>query len=361
MQKVDPTPLPRTVVMLRSEPQKLAGIDQYLKSRGFTLTLVSKLSDAVQIITEKRPDFALLQTDMVPPRSGWLFGILSQLTAVILYAERISAKTLIVTRELKGAYLLEPPLSPMGLERMLRRVERDHARQTQEAAQLTKAHVTIMSTLSELALRSVCIPGTRGSGTGAEVIGQVSRVTCFRVQTRLMAGYFVMAHGQSRLLDAAWTERLQGELRRYLETLDETPSLDPGAELEIEEVQFNRWTKEQAEFIRSATHQEAELVVAFFRDAIQLQKKDSDKSGHVEISLDHLIADTKVDFDIYIYLPQNARFVLYTPRGGTLFATQKEKLISEGIQSVHIDKRSLDMVLRHRAHNFIRESTAALR
>ena len=142
---------------------------------------------------------------------------------------------------------------------------------------------------------------------------------------------------------------------------DEKPEVDSAAELVIEEVEFNKWTKEQAEFIRKASHQESELVLAFFKDSSKLEIKESPGAEHVEINIKHLQADRTLDFDVYIYLPQNARFVLYTPKGGQMFANQKEKLISEGFSSVHIHKSSLDEVRKYRSKEFIRESALSFR
>ncbi len=347
------------VLLLRGDSPQMAGIEVFLRGRGYTVIVVLTLAEAVQFITHEKPDYALLPTELVPSRSAWLFGILGQLTGVILYASRFSAKTLLITRELKGIYLLEPPLDPTGVEQMLRRVQRDHQKQTDEASRLNHANVVIMSTLAELALNKVCVPGR--NGVGAETVRQVNRVSCYHVRTKLISGYFVLAYGQSRSLDPSWSARLQAELRSYIASIDEEPTLDSLHDIAIEEVEFNRWTKEQADFMRSTTHEEAELVVAFFKDKTELSAQDSAKVDFSEVSLDHFQGDTKVDFEVYIYLPQNARFILYTPSGGTLYASQKNKLMAEGINSVHIPKRSLDIVRRNRANNFLAERTADFR
>jgi hypothetical protein len=347
-----------SILLLRQEDQPLLDIERFLQSRGYKLTVVTRLSDAVRSITNERPDFALLSTDMIPSRSGWLVSILNQLTGTVLIAGRISARTLALTRELKGIYLLEPPLTPFAVEQMLRRVERDHRKLIEHAPDLNKTHVWIMSALSDLALKTLCKPNATGS---IEPVDRSSRVTCFRVQTSEISGYFILAFGQSRSLQSTWTSQLQSSLAQFLQSFDDMPVIDPSEEIHIEEVKFNEWTKEQAEFVRQAAHEDGELVLAFFKDKNPIRVQESARADHVEVGLEHLPGDSTVDFDVYIYLPRNARYVLYTSKGGTLYEAQKQKLWSEGVRSVHIHKRSLDEVRRHRARKFIDESSSAFR
>jgi hypothetical protein len=347
----------RTVLLLKSANPRLVEIEGFLRGRGYDITSVDRIHEAVRFITDKRPDFALLSAELIPARSGWLFGVLNQLTSVIVFAERVSAKNLALTRELKETYLLEPPLTPLGFEKILHRAERDRELRNRDADRLDKTQVWIMSALSDLALKALCVP----HAGPIEPVDKVSRVTCLRVQTAKLAGYFILAYGQSRALPAAWLERLRETVREYLKAFDDRAAVDPGQEIVIEEVRFNAWSKDQAEFIRQASHEESELVLAFFKDPVAepMATKPSTRKGHVEIGLQHLPGDSVVDFDVYIYLPQNARFILYTPRGGTFYEVQKQKLLTDGIRSVHIPKRSLDEVRRQRTQKFIENSAQA--
>jgi hypothetical protein len=349
----------QTLLMLRREGQPLFEIERYLSSHGYNLIVASSMADAVRIITTERPEFALLSAELIPRRSAWLIGILGQLTGIVLFVERISARTLAISRELKDTSLLEPPLTPFGTEQLLRRVERDQQKLLQNAPALSKTHVWIMSALSDLALRALCTSSP--SEVRPEAVERTTRITCFRAETSKIAGYFIMAYGQGRSLPAGWTARLQSHLRESMQTFDHTPLLDSSEEIQIQEVNFKRWSKAQAEFISQAAHDGGELALAFFKDQAPVVMKPSTRPDHIEIGLDSLRGDSVVDFDVYIYLPQNARYVLYAARGGLFEEKQKQKLQAENVRSVHVHKRSLDELLRHRAHKFIAESSEAFR
>jgi hypothetical protein len=213
-----------------------------------------------------------------------------------------------------------------------------------------------MSALSDLALKALCAPG---ENSAAEPVEKASRVTSFRAESKQLKGYFILVHGQSRTLDAEWVEKLKQHLQSHYSAFEDEIGMGSAHEFSITEVQFNSWTKEQAEFIRQASHQNAELVLAFFKDPLEWEPSPSPLEDHVAIGLEHLEGDRVTGFDIFIHLPQNARFILYTPKGGTFYESQKQKLLSEGVLSVHVDKRSLDEVRRQHARRFIEESSAA--
>ncbi len=73
------------------------------------------------------------------------------------------------------------------------------------------------------------------------------------------------------------------------------------------------------------------------------------------IGLEDLAGDVAVEFNVYIYLPRNNRYVLYTPRGGVFYHVQKERLQSQGISQLHILKGDLKDLDKYRAQNFLNE------
>lgn len=352
-----------SVVLLRNARRPLTAIEQFLVGRGYHLHIVHKISDAIQYISESKPEFALLSADLIPAKSAWMFGILKQVTNPILFAERVSAKTLGISQDYKDVFFLEPPLTSMALEQMMKRVSRDQQRQSENASQLSSAQVQIMSALSDLALNAVCKSSAKQAphSPPKETVQLVKRVTCFRVNSMRMAGYLIIAYGQDRRLDLQWTADLQYQLKKHLSGFDASPLIDPSEELVIEEINFENWSKEEAEFVRKASHHNAEVVMAFFKDNATEEIKPSSQGDHIQMDIRQMGGDSVVNFDVYIYLPQNARFVLYTPKGGTFFENQKQKLISEGINSVHIDKKHLNEVRRHRTHSFVKSSMDAFR
>ncbi len=356
----------KSILILKSSNDQTKDLEHFLRSRGFDITIVNRAREAIQMITEKKPDVALLSGDLLPARCAWLVGVLNQLTSVVVFLGRNTARNMSVNRELAGTYVLEPPLDPMGLDLTMRRMERDRSKQNKLTAHLNDTQMWIMSTLADLSLKDLCEPKTDANqneavGKPVEKIGKATKVVCLRVQSFKISGHFILAHGQDRTLSPGWMKRLQAQFKQYLFKFDDGLEMAAPEELKMEEVDFHQWSKSQAEFTLQSIHQEAEVALAFFRDPVQIEAKPSSRRGCIELGIDQIPEDGKVTYDVFVYLPQNARFILYTPNGDTFSADKKKKLVSQGINSVHISKKSLDEVRRQHAHKYIEESSQAFR
>ncbi|MEZ0393288.1 MAG: hypothetical protein ACAH59_13800 [Pseudobdellovibrionaceae bacterium] len=347
----------RTILILKSASDQLADIEIFLKSRGFQITIVNETRQAMREIMEKRPAYAFLSANLLPQSCTWLFGVLNQITSVILFVNRISAKNLAITRDLNGAYLLEPPLTPLGMDQILRRIEKDNQKQTLLTSKLNETHLQILSLLSEASLKAHSHP--RIQGAAAERIQRIQRVTCFRVQTPVYAGCFVIAYGKSRLLEDGWIQNLQTEMKKSLDLFHDHLEMSKAEEITIQEIRFNNWTKEQSDFMLQAVHLNSEIAMAFFKDPSPLDIKNSSHKGYVELKLDQIPGNLPTSFDVYIYLPQNAHFILYNRKGSVLTEQRKNNLIADGIQSVLITRRSFLEIQKQRTQQFIEQSSLA--
>jgi CheY-like chemotaxis protein len=346
----------KSILILKSATDSLSDIESFLTSRGFQIKTVTNAREAIQFITEERPTFALLSADLLPQRRAWLFGILSQLTYVVIFVNRVTARNISITRELNGAYLLEPPVNPQGLDQILRRIERESSKQNALALRLNDTQVGIMSALAELSLGSICIPG-QAKPDAIERVRRTTRMVCLRVETAKLSGFFVLAYGQNRILDSEWLSHLRSQFNQYLSAFGDSPRLGSPEELEIREVDFTESLRGKAEFILQSLHENSELVMAFFKDPMQIAVASSIRSGYFEMSLDQI--PDEAHFDVYVYLPQNARFVLCHSGKEKLSQTKKNKLFSQGIRTVHISKRSLALVRRHQVQKMIQDDAPA--
>lgn len=340
------------ILILRRTNQNLDLIESYLAKRGFKVNSLTQLPEAVRWIMEKKPSYSLLAADLLPLKCRWLYGILNQLSPIILFSDRVNAKSLSISRELEDAYFLEPPLTSSGFEQMLRKIERDQKRPVDTV--LSDTQVWIMSTLSDLALKSICAPKA-----SREKLNSKRQVTCFHVHSPKLSGYFVISYGEGHALDGEWTQELQNQLKSLLSNFEPDTSFGQHQNIEVELVDLTKWNKIPADFIHEAKYEKNKLVLAFFKNSDPVEFSSSTHPDHLAMDLRHLAGDRPVDFDVYIYLPQNARFVLYTPKGGIFYESQKRKLSSDGVQKVHIHKRSVDEIRRYQARRFVEQSATA--
>jgi hypothetical protein len=58
-------------------------------------------------------------------------------------------------------------------------------------------------------------------------------------------------------------------------------------------------------------------------------------------------------------LPANNRYVLYTPKGGTFMANQKDRLKEKGITHMHMKKEEISSAKTYTAQNYLNNKVDA--
>lgn len=190
-----------------------------------------------------------------------------------------------------------------------------------------------------------------------KMIERTKKAFCIVVDSEKFRGYLIAVMGDEKRLDRELIEAIRQKLFAFLRAHGEViPETEEAMEIHLREVEFNNWALEQAEFLRRAVHDETEIAMAFFptqETTIKIEQSASERM--VQLDLNDLSGDTIVDFDLYLYLPQNRRFLLYTAEGSPLYQEQKERLKKKGVAKMHIRKENVPNLKRYRAQTFLNE------
>lgn len=199
-----------------------------------------------------------------------------------------------------------------------------------------------------------------GSSEAVTELKKTSNAACIVVESPKFSGYLVAAMGSDRQIDKSFIEMIRERLFGFLKANGEIlAENEKSMEIKLEEIEFEEWAVEQADFLRKAIHENTEVAMAFFpskETTIKLEESVSDKMLQMDIS--ELKEDVAVEFDLYIYLPQNQKYLLYTPEGRPLLGTQRERLIEKGVGKMHLRKESAHGVKKYRAQNFLNDKIA---
>ncbi|MEK2644755.1 hypothetical protein [Bdellovibrio sp. BCCA] len=224
--------------------------------------------------------------------------------------------------------------------------------QVENDPQATKKDSIILRGTKE-ALENSCLKTTSETAQGIEASTNVS---CIVIESSRFSGYLVTAMGKDKSLDAEFIGKIRERLFRFLRNNGEDIRDGDSMDLEIREVPFEDWALQYAEFLRKSIHNGNEVAMAFFpRADIKSNCGDSAAEEMASIHVDELTGDVAVEFNVYIHLPRNNKYVLYTPRGGVFYHTQKERLQSQGISQLHILKGDIKDLDKYRAQNFLNE------
>lgn len=181
----------------------------------------------------------------------------------------------------------------------------------------------------------------------------VSRVACVVVESPKFTGYVVAAMGTQRTFDENLVTEIRARVFRYLD-ISASHQADVHSEVNIKQVDFQEWAMETAEFLRQSVHGTEELAVAFFpfKDGFKaLGTSAAIDMGSVQIG--DLHGDVAVEFNLYIYLAANRRYVLYTPKLSFFYTNQKDRLQKMGVTHLHIRRNEAQDLSKYRAQNYL--------
>jgi hypothetical protein len=178
---------------------------------------------------------------------------------------------------------------------------------------------------------------------------------CIIIESTRFNGYLVAAMGKNRKIDGDFVASIQGRLFEFLRRQGENVSDDDGCEVKLRQVEFEDWALEQADFLKKSIHNGDEVAMAFFPtekvnpDIIAAENDEN----MLQINLDDIQGDVTVNFNVYVYLPTNNKYVLMTPKGGTFLGEQKARLKTKGISHMHMRKEEVKDAKQYTAQNYL--------
>jgi CheY-like chemotaxis protein len=195
-----------------------------------------------------------------------------------------------------------------------------------------------------------------GSGNIDRPIHQHTNAACIVIESQRFSGYLVAVMGKDKVIDTDFIESVKVKLFKFLVDHGEEITEDEAMSIKIKQVAFEPWAIEYAEFLRKSVHKGDEVAMAFFpRQSLKAVLEESTHKDKVKIGLDDLHGDRVVDFDLYVFLPTNNKYLLYTPKGGVFYDRQLERLKQQGVTHMHINKVAAPAISKYRAENYLND------
>lgn len=191
---------------------------------------------------------------------------------------------------------------------------------------------------------------------GYTEVQAATNVACITIASPRFSGYLVAALGADRRIDADFLKTVRDRLFSFLRANGEALSEEDGMQLQLEQVDFEEWAIAQANFLRKSVHGADEIAMAFFPSKdTEVRLEQSVSENMLKLGIDELHDDVPVEFDLYIYLPTNKKYLLYTPQGRKLFGSQKGRLRDKGVTHMHLRKDAAGQVKRYRAQAYLND------
>jgi hypothetical protein len=231
--------------------------------------------------------------------------------------------------------------------------------QRNRAKSLSPATTSMLVRGAEYALEKTAI--ARKTSVGSQNgIDRCSRVSCFEIKTVHFRGYMIVAFGADCEIDEHFINSIKENLSTYLDENGIASAENELMNLRLNEVCFEEWSLREASFLRTAVHDEKEVGIAFFpfpeKDiAVEL----SAEAHMAKIKLSEIRPAVKLEFEIYLYLPNNRKYVRYANKSSILPEDRRARLIARGVDEVHIRKTAERDVIRYQVQNFLNDTIEA--
>jgi hypothetical protein len=181
-----------------------------------------------------------------------------------------------------------------------------------------------------------------------------SQVACIVVESEKFNGYLIAALGKDRKMDGYFIQAIQSKLFKFLKDNGEVVSEKDNMNLKIKKVGFEDWAIEYADFLKKSVHNGDEIAMAFFPvPNVRPEVGASAASTMASVKMSEIDGDKVVEFNMYIYLPNNKKYILYTPKGGTFYGNQKGRLQEKGVKEMHMLKSEIHDFSKYKAQNYL--------
>lgn len=208
-------------------------------------------------------------------------------------------------------------------------------------------------------IESILDSSIKPSNTGnpVEKIERAQNCICFKIETSTFRGFLVAATGKDRRLDEELLVTVHQKLAETIQQQGGVLGDSKPIDVKIRSVHFEHWAIEKAEFLKKSVHNANELVMAFFpTHKTSPTLGDSVAQEMLSIDIDDLASDSPVSFDVYVYLPANNKYILYTPKNSLFLSSQKSRLKAKGIDKMHAKKDSVEDIHKYHAENSLNNS-----
>lgn len=181
-----------------------------------------------------------------------------------------------------------------------------------------------------------------------------SRVACFKVECSRFSGFVVVAFGERNHIDKEFNSDISRYLCEYLNTNGLSVKMVDLTSLRLKEVNFEEWSIREADFLMTSIHDGNEIALAFFPHENKEAPLELSAEAHMaKMGLEEIVADEPIEFDVYLYMAANKKYLRYTPKEGILYSAQQKRLRDKGHSKIHIRKESESDLSRYRVQNFL--------
>lgn len=406
-------------VVLKSEINELSWLESFSQKFNWKVTATTDIREGFSLIIKQNPEYVLVSADH-PSRQTHLLAKLTagnSVTTLIGFTENSKGSSITKLHELGFKHLLYPPINSLDIFKLINKIEKikkinsekpisnsrklinissptqDYkksgffifkglpwtssltiikGKSSQENSKCPSTNSTLRTKMNlemRESLINACVEalnkvlGQNEMKENCTRISDVTEVSCLKIDSESISGIMVIATGRNEVLD----EGLKNHIRQILyESLSKKGfnSLDIDGNtpaLKITKVSFYDWSLKKADFTLNSVYQNNEIALSFFSTSelkAELEKSHSEEM--IQIKYSELEVGTKASFQLFIYLPNNKKYVVFNKEEAALSTSDFERLKRNSIEHIHFKKENLPQFKQVKAQNFLNRQIDSL-
>ena len=163
------------------------------------------------------------------------------------------------------------------------------------------------------------------------------KLLCLIVQSESWCGYLLIA-SQLTINNQDYQIILQEWLQNQfvnMSDIDENDLFEVNLEL-TDDLHIKSWAQEKADYLELVDVDDQEVLVSFFSiDPKSLVLDANDTFEMLGVPLNITSTDKKSSLSLFLHLPDNKKFILYTPAQQILSSQQKIKLAEKSVEKLY--------------------------
>lgn len=215
------------------------------------------------------------------------------------------------------------------------------------------------SILAQVALKALeeSVGGANGEEESAP-LRETERCVVFTINSERFRGYFVAATSNRTSVDKKVIDSLKSKIAEHLAANGENLKEYQLVECFTEKFDFKGWSDNAAEFIALADHKAEQWGLAFFPTKETVPRVEVHVPGKMlAVDIQDVLPESKINFDLFIFLPMNNKHFLYVRRGQYLSQIQSERMKTGKVTRFYIKEEELqhfkDFCITNRINAYI--------
>lgn len=183
----------------------------------------------------------------------------------------------------------------------------------------------------------------------------VSKAKIFNIHTPRFRGYLIFVVPMFNEFERSVVSAIRANLEALLKDQNEYLLYFEELNIDLEQTDFLSWAQENAEFFVQTVDHKTEIICAYYPHNPSLPEVAQKHNKMATVNIKDLKINTKTNFNLYIHLPKNNKFVCYMKPGEVITEKHKDKFEKHHMDNLHIKKEEVTTFKEYVVSNQIQE------